>query len=161
MQPDVASYTDDSLSSPRLHLKGRSIRETSGSLESAKSVRNIDIQRTTCSICFHDIMVFKHLSQMFLSFKKLFFLYVFFNHQGCRKYWPNLIFNFFQIGYIGCLNIHAQCIINVNIIIIKSQNEYLFFILYYNVLMIIFKHRQLIPFYYIKQCIWWTFSRII
>ncbi|KAL0186846.1 hypothetical protein M9458_018516, partial [Cirrhinus mrigala] len=39
MQPDIASYTDDSLSSPRLHPKGRSIRETptSGSLESTKS----------------------------------------------------------------------------------------------------------------------------
>uniref|UniRef100_A0A671PYU2 Breakpoint cluster region protein-like n=1 Tax=Sinocyclocheilus anshuiensis TaxID=1608454 RepID=A0A671PYU2_9TELE len=40
MQPDVASYTDDSLSSPRLHPKGRIIREppSSGSLESTKSL---------------------------------------------------------------------------------------------------------------------------
>lgn len=77
MQPDVASYTDDSLSSPRLHLKGRSIRETSGSLESTKSVRDIDIQRT--SICLHDIMVFKHISLVFLSLKSsvVFFLYDF------------------------------------------------------------------------------------
>ncbi len=46
MQPDVASYTDDSLSSPRLHPKRRSIREppSSGSLESTKSVRDIKIQ---------------------------------------------------------------------------------------------------------------------
>ncbi len=46
MQPDVASYTDDSLSSPGLHPKGRSIREppSSGSRESTKSVRDIKIQ---------------------------------------------------------------------------------------------------------------------
>uniref|UniRef100_A0A8C1HAF7 Uncharacterized protein n=1 Tax=Cyprinus carpio carpio TaxID=630221 RepID=A0A8C1HAF7_CYPCA len=39
MQPDVASYMDDSLSSLPLHLKGRSFRETpsSGSLEFTKS----------------------------------------------------------------------------------------------------------------------------
>ncbi|XP_067250978.1 PH_BCR_vertebrate and RhoGAP_Bcr domain-containing protein isoform X1 [Chanodichthys erythropterus] len=44
MQPDVASYTDDSLSSPRLHPKGRSIRETSGSLESTKS-SELDVEK--------------------------------------------------------------------------------------------------------------------
>lgn len=65
MQPDVASYTDDSLSSPRLHPKGRSIRETSGSLESTKSVRDIDIKRT--SLCLHEIVVFTLLSQVFFA----------------------------------------------------------------------------------------------
>ncbi|KAI2661569.1 Active breakpoint cluster region-related protein [Labeo rohita] len=46
MQPDIASYTDDSLSSPRLHPKGRSIRETpsSGSLESTKS-SELDVEK--------------------------------------------------------------------------------------------------------------------
>lgn len=69
MQPDVASYTDDSLSSPRLHPKGRSIRETSGSLESTKSVREIDIKRT--SLCLHEIVVFTHLSQVSFAIKKV------------------------------------------------------------------------------------------
>uniref|UniRef100_A0A671Q2E6 Breakpoint cluster region protein-like n=1 Tax=Sinocyclocheilus anshuiensis TaxID=1608454 RepID=A0A671Q2E6_9TELE len=46
MQPDVASYTDDSLSSPRLHPKGRIIREppSSGSLESTKS-SELDVEK--------------------------------------------------------------------------------------------------------------------
>uniref|UniRef100_A0A671KHH6 Uncharacterized protein n=1 Tax=Sinocyclocheilus anshuiensis TaxID=1608454 RepID=A0A671KHH6_9TELE len=46
MQPDVASYTDDSLSSPRLHTKGRCFRETpsSGSLESTKS-SELDVEK--------------------------------------------------------------------------------------------------------------------
>uniref|UniRef100_A0A8C1NII8 Si:dkey-91m11.5 n=1 Tax=Cyprinus carpio TaxID=7962 RepID=A0A8C1NII8_CYPCA len=46
MQPDVVSYTDDSLSSPRLHPKGRIIREppSSGSLESTKS-SELDVEK--------------------------------------------------------------------------------------------------------------------
>uniref|UniRef100_A0A672S2G1 Breakpoint cluster region protein-like n=1 Tax=Sinocyclocheilus grahami TaxID=75366 RepID=A0A672S2G1_SINGR len=46
MQPDVASYTDDSLSSLRLHTKGRIIREppSSGSLESTKS-SELDVEK--------------------------------------------------------------------------------------------------------------------
>ncbi|XP_051951066.1 breakpoint cluster region protein-like [Xyrauchen texanus] len=45
-QPDTASYTDDSLSSPRLHPNGRSIRETpsSESLESTKSTE-LDVEK--------------------------------------------------------------------------------------------------------------------
>uniref|UniRef100_A0A673MWI8 Breakpoint cluster region protein-like n=1 Tax=Sinocyclocheilus rhinocerous TaxID=307959 RepID=A0A673MWI8_9TELE len=46
MQPDVASYTDDSLSSPCLHPKGRIIIEppSSGSLESTKS-SELDVEK--------------------------------------------------------------------------------------------------------------------
>ncbi|XP_059359482.1 breakpoint cluster region protein-like [Carassius carassius] len=46
MQPDVVSYRDDSLSSPRLHPKGRIIREppSSGSLESIKS-SELDVEK--------------------------------------------------------------------------------------------------------------------
>lgn len=98
MQPDVASYTDDSLSSPRLHLKGRSIRETSGSLESAKSVRDIDIQRT--SICFHDI-----ISQMFLSLKSCFFVWFFFLSLGLHEILLpcRLLANFLHIFFFNRL----------------------------------------------------------
>ncbi|XP_057212546.1 PH_BCR_vertebrate and RhoGAP_Bcr domain-containing protein [Triplophysa rosa] len=46
LPPDLASYTDDSHSSPRLHSKGRSIRETPsmGSLKSTKSTE-LDIEK--------------------------------------------------------------------------------------------------------------------
>uniref|UniRef100_A0A8C1NGU3 Si:dkey-91m11.5 n=1 Tax=Cyprinus carpio TaxID=7962 RepID=A0A8C1NGU3_CYPCA len=77
MQPDVVSYTDDSLSSPRLHPKGRIIREppSSGSLESTKSLdveKGLEMRKWVLSgILASEEAYLSHLEALLLPMKPL------------------------------------------------------------------------------------------
>uniref|UniRef100_A0A672S1T8 Breakpoint cluster region protein-like n=1 Tax=Sinocyclocheilus grahami TaxID=75366 RepID=A0A672S1T8_SINGR len=77
MQPDVASYTDDSLSSLRLHTKGRIIREppSSGSLESTKSLdveKGLEMRKWVLSgILASEEAYLSHLEALLLPMKPL------------------------------------------------------------------------------------------